>query len=180
MRPNPMRTYAQRRCAYTAHLRRRCQRAEADAALLRAELAAERAAIRREREDAVARTESPEWARDLLVLARDTVRENLLGLADTHQACETCQGFGRGLSENFLQGDIDALTAAHDLPPEPRLRAPDWPKHMSFITRRGRRKEGRWLEPPKTASAPPAQPWRPPHWRDAQAGGLSGLSGGDW
>ena len=177
MRPNPITTYAQQRCAYTAHLRRRCQRAEAEAAVLRAELAAERAAARAERDALTAHVEGPEWTRDFLVMARDAVRGELLELAETHRACKTCGGFGRGLSEGLLQGGIDALTQAHGLPREPALPTPDWPVHMRFDTRNGRFKDGRWLEPPEPKSVDGGgaggAPWRPPHWREAPSTGLS-------
>jgi len=156
MRQNPQATYAQDRCALTRRLRRRAQAAEAAIAAaqaeteaIRADMRALRADIRSERRALIAFIESPEWERDLLLLARARVRAELLGLSGTRQSCGTCGGFGRGIYDGLLQDEIDALCTAHDLPPERALGEIDWPGRMGAVTRRGRVLRSDWLRPAK-------------------------------
>lgn len=156
MRPNPRQTYAQARCAVTIGLRRRTQAAEAAIAeaqaeteAIRADMRALRAEIRSERAALTAFIESPDWARDLLLLARARVRAEMLSLSGTRQSCGTCGSFGRGLYDGLLQAEIDALCAAHGLPAERALGEIDWPTRMGAMTRRGRVLRNDWLTPPK-------------------------------
>ena len=144
---------AAQHCARTRTLRHRAQAAEARAEAAEAELAKVRAemdtqsrAIRRERLDAIAAAESPDWQRDLLVLARDRVRAELLALATQHDSCPACGSFGRGFYGGLLQADIDALTAAHDLPPAEPLGPIDWPVAMGRRILKGRVLNRMWLE----------------------------------
>lgn len=148
--PNPMQTYAQHRCAHTRHMRKRAQRAEAEAAALRAEVAALRQERRDERAALAAHIESPEWARDLLLIARDRVRGELINLSARHASCGTCGSFGRGFSKNFLTAEIDRLSTAHALPSVPPLPDPDWPVQMGLRFRGGQGLDTSWLmEAPK-------------------------------
>jgi len=148
---------AAQHCARTRTLRHRAQAAEARAEAAEEALAearremehaleAERRAIRRERRDAIAAAESPDWQRDLLVLARDRVRAELLALATQHDSCAACGSFGRGFYGGLLQAEIDAVTAAHDLPPTQPLGAIDWPVAMGRRILKGRVLNRMWLE----------------------------------
>jgi hypothetical protein len=123
MRSNPRRTYKQTRCALTASLRRRTQAAEARAEEAEeiAEAADARAAkfyqeMQAERAALLDYLESPEWQRDMLVVARNLVRDELLRLSSTRQSCPSCGSFGRGFQDHFLQEAIDRLTREHGLP----------------------------------------------------------------
>lgn len=152
MRSNPRRTYKQERCALTAALRKRTQAAEAKAevAEAKAEYADERAAkfyheMEAERAALTAFLESPEWKRDLLILARDLVRQELLALSETHQSCGQCGSFGRGFQESFLKDAIEQIGRAHDLPWVPALPPPDWPVQMGRVIKDGRALNRAWL-----------------------------------
>lgn len=153
MRPKRNRSYSQTRCALTARLRWRVRQAEARAeeAEEMAEAAEARAAavyheMKAERAALIAYIESPEWERDLLILARDRVRAELLNLAAKRQSCPSCGSFGRGFSEHFLQAEIEAITREHNLPFTPRLPSPDWPVRMGRVTKDGRGLSRQWLE----------------------------------
>ena len=153
MRAKRDQSYSQERCAMTARLRWRVRQAEvraeeaeeaADAADARAasiyhEMKAERAAL-------IAYIESPAWERDLLILARDRVRAELLCVSAKRQSCPSCGSFGRGFHEHFLQDEIEAITREHDLPSTPRLPPPDWPVRMGRVTKDGRGLARQWLE----------------------------------
>ncbi|WP_298919027.1 hypothetical protein [uncultured Algimonas sp.] len=185
-----------RRRALTRRLRHRAMvaeaeagqaRAEAEAAraqaceavdAMQAELERERAALEADRRAFLALPESPEWRRDLLVLARDRVRAELLALGRTHRSCGECGSFGRGFSERFLQAEIDAMTDAHGLDPAPALGPADWPSPMGYITHRGRRLDASWHTPDpaqtgRTQTGTPGETWRPPHWTPHHGTSLS-------
>lgn len=143
----------QTRCAQTRRLRARAREAEARAdhaeaqtAEIEAEMQQLRREIRQERRDAIALMDSPAWHRDLLLLARDRVRSELISLSTRHNSCAECGSFGRGFQANFLQADIDALTQAHDLPPIETLGAIDWPVQMGRRVLKGRHLNRIWLE----------------------------------
>ncbi|MEL6687899.1 MAG: hypothetical protein AAFP97_09780 [Pseudomonadota bacterium] len=153
MRSNPRRTYKQARCALTASLRRRTQAAEARAEEAEeiAEAAEARAAkfyheMQAERAALLDYLESPQWRRDLLVIARNLVRDDLLRLSATRQSCPSCGSFGRGFQEHFLQDAIDTLTKEHGLPRVSPLLPPDWPVRMGRVTKDGRGLHRAWLE----------------------------------
>ncbi|GLQ21856.1 hypothetical protein ACFFUB_08965 [Algimonas porphyrae] len=168
MRQNPQTTYAQTRCILTAQLRYRAQAAEAETARIRedaadriaaaearadaaeARMAALHKAIKTERADLSAFIESPDWERDLLQLARDRVRAELLNLSQSHKSCHQCGSFGRAFSERFLQAEIDALTCAHDLPHLTPLPPADWAVPMGSVTKQGRGLDNSWHTPEPT------------------------------
>lgn len=161
MRPNPQITYAQQRCAVTANLRYRAQAAEAEIAAaraetdaIRAEMRALRAEIRAERADLIAFIESPAWARDLLVLARDRVRGELVSLSTQRKSCGECGSFGRGIYDGLLRTQIDALGREHRLVPEQAIDPIDWPVRMGSHTRQGRALRDDWLQPPAPRRRP--------------------------
>lgn len=166
MRPNPQITYAQQRCALTANLRYRAQAAEAEIAVaqaeteaVRAEMRALRAEMRSERAALTAFTESPEWERDLLILARDRVRGELVSLSTQRKSCGACGSFGRGVYDGLLRTQIDAMNREHRLVPEHAIDPIDWPVRMGSHTRRGRTLRDEWLQP-----LPPRRTPRETHW----------------
>lgn len=155
MRPNPHVTYAQQRCALTQRLRHRARDAEAktraahaETDSVRAEMRALRADIRAERAALSAFIESPEWHRDLLTLARARVRAELVALSTQRKSCAACGSFGRGLYEDLLRAEIDAINAEHRLAPDHALAPIDWPVRMGSHTRQGRALREDWLSPP--------------------------------
>jgi hypothetical protein len=157
MRPDPMLPDTPDHCRATYRLRVRAREAEAQAAAARAETAeiyaemrALRADIRTERAALTAFIESPEWHRDLLALARDRVRAELLSLSTARKSCVECGSFGRGVYDDFLRAEIDAITRAHCLVPEHALDPIDWPVRMGSHTRHGRALRDDWLSPPPT------------------------------
>lgn len=163
MRANPEATYSQQRSAYTKHLRKRAQRAESEAAALRAELAALRSDIRRERREAAAFVESPEWERDLLCLAQERIRAEMMQLSLTRKSCEACGSFGREFQRRFLDEEIDTLTQENGLPPPSQAQGRDmsWPLRLGAKVHKGRLLKADWMTPePK----PPQQPRRAFDW----------------
>jgi hypothetical protein len=132
-------------------------RAETDA--VRAEMRDLRADIRAERAALTAFIESPAWQRDLLLLARDRVRAELVTLATERRSCSACGSFGRGMYEDFLSAGIDKITAEHRLGPDRALDPIDWPVRMGRHTRGGRALRGEWLQPP-----PPRRRTRDAAW----------------
>lgn len=172
--PEAQTPYSQTRCALTRQLRYRARQAEAEAREARAEADAAVAAAQAEVEAAWARTEtlyakikaeraalsafieSPAWERDLLIIARDRVRAELIDLSQSKQSCHACGSFGRAFQSRFLQDQIDGLTQAHDLPPAPPLPPADWAVPMGIITRHGRGLDRSWHTeepaPPKRRS----------------------------
>lgn len=157
----------QTRCAQTWRLRHRAREAEARAdaaeaavAEVRGEMEQLRRAIRHERSEALAVMESPGWYCDLLRLARDRVRAELIALSIRRDSCPECGSFGRGFQAGFLQAEIDALTQAHDLPPVDALAPIDWPVHMGRRILKGRALDRRWLQPvPRRVPARRVEPW---------------------
>jgi hypothetical protein len=154
MRAKQNRSYTQARCALTARLRRRAQAAEARAA--RAE------ALQREAEDRAGRfyrqrnadrdalldfLESPEWERDLLIILRARLRQELSTLSNTRRSCASCGSFGRGFYDHVLDDAIDALTRRHGLPSVSPLPPMDWPVAMGRVTKDGRGLNAAWLAP---------------------------------
>jgi hypothetical protein len=158
MRPNPQITYAQQRCALTANLRHLAREAEAEAAAARAEtaliraqtdaeLAILRAEIKAERAALTEFTESPQWQRDLLCLARERVRAELTALSKTHKSCQDCGSFGRGFYDNILNADIDALNKTHGLAADQNPDPISWAVPKGYGTRRGKALHRDWQTP---------------------------------
>ncbi|MGJ8560860.1 MAG: hypothetical protein ACSHX3_11540 [Litorimonas sp.] len=161
MRPDPMLPETPDHCRATYRLRVRARDAEAEAAAARletaeiyAEMRALRAEIRAERAALIEFIESPEWHRDLLCLARDRVRAELLSLSTQRKSCGECGSFGRGIYEDLLRAEIDALTTTHRLVPEAGLDPIDWPVRMGSHTRQGRALRDEWLRSPPPRRRP--------------------------
>lgn len=155
MRPDPMIPDTHDHCRATYRLRVRAREAEAqigaaqaETDAVRAEMRELRATVRAERAALTAFIESPAWHRDLLLLARDRVRAELVTLATERKSCGACGSFGRGMYEDFLSAEIDRVTAAHRLVPDRALDPIDWPVRMGRHTRAGRALRDDWLQPP--------------------------------
>ncbi|MGB6229024.1 MAG: hypothetical protein WBF53_02725, partial [Litorimonas sp.] len=114
-----------------------------------------RAEDKRRREAWEAYLDGPEGRRDLLLLARDRVRAELLTLSASHTCCAQCGGFGRQFQARFLQDEIDALTTAHGLDPVDPLPEPDWATRMGVRVRGGKRLDESWMEPER--KSPPVE-----------------------
>lgn len=191
MRQNPQSTYAQNRCALSAQLRYRAQAAEAEVARIRAKADARIAAaearadaaearvsqlhrlIEAERAATVAHLESPEWERDLLLMAQGEIRAELLEQAQRRQRCKACGGFGHGAHEGLLAERIAALGKDHDLPPVlPPMSGDDpidWPVRMGAVAHQGRTLNAAWLHAPKRKLPETRTEWRPAWERGERA-----------
>lgn len=155
MRSDPANPDTHDRCRATHRLRLRARAAEAEIDVARAEtdavyaeMRALRAEIRGERAALTTFLESPEWQRDLLIMAREQVRTELLTLSLARKGCGTCGSFGRGFYEHLLRPQIDALTREHRLVPEQGVDPIDWPVRMGSHTRKGRALRDDWLRTP--------------------------------
>ena len=171
MRPSQRPRYSNTvRCAATRRFRERAQAAEARAARMEAErdaAQAERcaalASVARERGALQRWLDSPEWERDLLVMARARLRDALGREIAARGTCNSCGGLGRGLYANLLSDTIEALEAAHGLAPAGRLPDPDWTDGIGERTLRGARPDRSWLRASwPDRRAPKAEPARAP------------------
>lgn len=155
MRPDPMIPDTHDHCRATHRLRVRAREAEAqidearaETAAVYAEMRALRAAIRDERAALTEFIESAEWERDLLCLARDRVRAELLALSSARKSCGDCGGFGRGVYEGLFTDAIEAIAREHRLPPIDAPTPINWPVRMGHATRQGRALRDDWLRVP--------------------------------
>lgn len=158
------------RCRAVQAFRRRMDAAEAraDAAerardAAQAERCAALASVARERGALQRWLDSPEWERDLLVMARARLRDALGREIAARGTCNSCGGLGRGLYANLLSDTIEALEAAHGLAPAGRLPDPDWTDGIGERTLRGARPDRSWLRASwPDRRAPKAEPARAP------------------
>ena len=111
------------------HLRRRAQRADADAAALRAENDRLRARIEEDRRALQAYLDGPEGEYDRLLDAQRCIAEALRDLATRHQSCRSCGGYRRVMLDDLLEPELRARREALGLPgPAPlEQRAGAWP-----------------------------------------------------
>ena len=123
MRHSPHLTARQR------HLRRRAQRAEDEARLLRAELAALRAEIEGEREALIAYVDGPRHEYDLLLATQAKTGEALREMAREVRTCRSCGGFSRAALDGMLGETLENKRAALGLPKPQSLpeRLGEWP-----------------------------------------------------
>lgn len=155
MRAKPQARFHAERCAYTASLRRRARAAEGALAEMRAERDAANALCDaviartdKERAALIAFVSSPEWERELLIMARDKVRAEFTQMIEERRSCSACGGFGRGVYDGLLSGAIDAISQAHGLEPAGERGAIDWPSRMGGVSKGGRLLAYNWLSPP--------------------------------
>lgn len=166
MRPDPKLPDTYDHCRATHRLRFRAREAEAqidearaETAEIYAEMSALRAAIREERAALTEFIESAAWERDLLCLARDRVRAELLTLSGLRKSCGECGGFGRGFYEGLLGEAIEAIAREHRLLPIDAPAPINWAVRMGHVTRGGRALRDDWLRVPARR-----RPAVEPHW----------------
>lgn len=126
--------------------------AQAETAAVYAEMRGLRATIRDERAALTEFIESAEWERDLLCLARDRVRAELLTLSGLRKSCGECGGFGRGVYEGLLGDAIEAIARERRLLPIDAPTPINWPVRMGHVTRNGRALRDDWLHAPASGS----------------------------
>lgn len=119
------------RCHRTTRLRRRTERAEADARDARAERDALQQSIEAERAALVAALDGPEHRLHGLVALRELLREEARGALYTHATCGSCGGLGRAGLDSLLDARIAALCDAHGLQ-RPDGAAPPWPRRKHW------------------------------------------------
>lgn len=136
-------------CRATRRLRTRLRAAEARIDALDAQLRAERAAIADERAALVAQMESPEAERDVMLIAQDLLREEVMSAATRREICRECGGLGHGMTKGLLSKRIADHCRVHDLPLTPKSGAgdpdavADWPQVGA-----GHRRKPDWLRDP--------------------------------
>lgn len=135
-------------CRATMRMRERMEGLLDRIDALELELAAERAMIAAERADLAAHMESPEAERDVMLLAQDLLRSEMIDAASLPKPrglCGTCGGLGHGMTNGLLVGRINDHCERHGLS---QVSAPmddsAWP-HVGA----GRQRNEDWLRKPK-------------------------------
>lgn len=145
-------------CRGTMRLRQRLKWQEAEIARLHTQMDGLRAEIAAERAALTEWLEGPEARRDLVLFAAELLRADALEAARTRRTCRECGGLGREMSTELFTERLERLCTAHGLPLGTEPVDPEaWPTRPGEIEIRGTRLETDWLFEPEPALSPYAR-----------------------